>query len=72
MKRLITLAVSILLASPGAFSQTKPGEIYTYVEHMPEPGFSIPEYIAANLSYPADAQAAKIEGKVVLKFIVNE
>jgi len=39
---------------------------------MPEPATDINKFISENLVYPASAQAANIEGKVVVKFVVNE
>jgi protein TonB len=45
-----------------------------FVEEMPEYPGGIPEllkFVAANLKYPEEAIAANIEGKVILKFVVN-
>jgi len=49
--------------------------VYTAVEQMPQyPGGiqALLEYIAHNLKYPVEAQKAKIEGKVYVRFIVSE
>lgn len=39
---------------------------------MPEPRVNINDFLAKNLSYPKDAQKRKIEGRVVIKFVVAE
>lgn len=43
-----------------------------YVEKMPIAGFNIPHYLSKNLVYPSFARKAGIEGKVVIKFVVDE
>ncbi|MBX2906857.1 MAG: TonB family protein [Taibaiella sp.] len=43
-----------------------------YVEQMPMAGFNIPHYLSKNLVYPSFARKAGIEGKVVIKFVVDE
>ncbi len=43
-----------------------------YVEHMPEPCLDIDSFIKVGLRYPADARAARISGRVVLTFMVNQ
>ncbi len=46
--------------------------IYTFVEQMPLSAYNIKEYLATNLKYPKEARKNNIEGRVVIKFIVNE
>ena len=48
------------------------GEVYTYAEQMPEPGYDIAKYLSENLQYPDSAFKYNVQGRVVLKFIVNE
>ncbi len=79
MKKLITLATGLLMASFSAFSQetikdTKApkDEIYHYVEQMPEPGFDLAQFLQKNVRYPQVALDSSIEGRVVIKFIINE
>ncbi len=50
-------------------------EVFTIVEHTATPKGGMPalyEYIASNLSYPAEARSAGVQGKVFVEFIVNE
>ncbi len=49
-----------------------PPPVYNYVEQMPAPDYDIAKYLSEHLKYPDVAFAANIQGKVVLKFIVNE
>ena len=49
-----------------------PPAIYQYVEQMPASTVDIADYITKNLRYPDSAQKAGIQGRVVLRFVVNE
>ncbi len=67
----------LLLPAISAMAQdnpapAKPAPVYNYVEAMPEPGYDIGKYLAQNMHYPDQAKKNKIEGRVILKFIVNE
>ncbi|MBS1689629.1 MAG: energy transducer TonB, partial [Bacteroidetes bacterium] len=57
--------------STGAVSAPAP-QIFSYVEQMPEPSTDINSFIGKNLRYPDAARENNIEGRVVLKFVVNE
>ena len=46
--------------------------VHTTADVMPEPRVNINDFLAKNLSYPKDAQKRKIEGRVVIKFVVAE
>jgi len=49
-------------------------ENYTFVEQMPEfPGGqeAMLRFISKNVKYPEDAMVNNVEGKVLLKFVVN-
>jgi periplasmic protein TonB len=51
--------------------ETKP---FIYVEEMPQyPGgdMALMKFISENISYPAEAQNNNIQGRVILKFVVN-
>ncbi len=45
---------------------------FTPFEIQPQPTFSLNEYLSSSLHYPIDAQESGIEGRVVVKFVVNE
>lgn len=66
------------MASFSAFSQTVKDtkapkeEIFHYVEQMPEPGFDLAQFLQKNVQYPQVALDSSIEGRVVIKFIINE
>lgn len=69
---ILTLGLSLLLSYvPQASAQ----KVAVTVEEMPEyPGgvTAMQEFIKENLKYPVDAQEKKIEGRVVVRFIVGE
>jgi len=46
--------------------------IYTYVEKMPVAGYNYHEYLGKNIRYPDNARENNIQGKVIIKFLVNE
>jgi periplasmic protein TonB len=48
------------------------GKIFHYVEQMPEAGYDYNKYLADNIRYPDSARAHNTEGRVILKFVVNE
>lgn len=45
--------------------------VYSNVEQMPTPAFDIKKYLADNLHYPAEAKQKNVEGKVIVRFVVN-
>jgi len=45
---------------------------YQYVEQMPRPKYDINEYLAKNIRYPKKAAKDRVEGRVTVKFIINE
>ncbi len=60
-----------------AFGQTNNStpphdSVYTYVEQMPEPGYDMSVYLNNHLHYPDAAANKNIQGRVILKFVVNE
>lgn len=51
--------------------QSKYLTVFTYVEQLPKPSFNIDDYLMNNVVYPKYAQRNKIEGRVVLNFMVD-
>jgi len=49
-----------------------PPQIFTYVEQMPEPTVNPNEFLSKNLRYPEMAKENNIQGRVTVKFVVNE
>ena len=50
------------------------GQVYTVVDQLPTPQggqTGLNNYLMKNLRYPAEAQRAKIQGKVIVGFIVT-
>ncbi len=45
---------------------------FTYVEQMPKTLFNIQQYISKSLHYPKEARAAGIEGRVKIRFVVDD
>ncbi len=49
-----------------------PAKVFSYVEQMPSPTFDINAYLNKNLQYPEAARKKQIEGRVIIKFVINE
>lgn len=47
-------------------------EVLNSAEVMPEAGYGIGEFISKNIQYPETAKQKKTEGRVIVKFIVDE
>jgi len=79
MKKILFLNLLLLLSAFSLHAQTDANEfefpdkdsVYTYVEEMPEPLFSILDFLEKNLTYPKEALANGISGTVDAKFVVN-
>jgi len=50
----------------------QPSPTYTIAEIAPEPGYDLQAYFLANLHYPEQAKDVNIQGRVVVRFVVNE
>ena len=51
------------------------GEVFRVVEEMPQFPGGMPEamkFLAKNIKYPVESQKAKIEGRVIVQFVVKE
>ena len=49
-----------------------PAMIYSYVEQPPNPTFDVNKYLRDHTKYPNEAKEKNVEGRVVIKFVVNE
>lgn len=78
MKKLLFILMLCFtaLATAGAQQTEKPlGKVYDIVEVMPQfPGGQgeLMKYLRNNIKYPAEAQKKKIEGRVIVTFVVNK
>ena len=62
------------IVDPGPGTVEAP-QIFTYVEQMPEfPGgqAAVNEFLSKNIMYPEIAKESNIQGRVTVKFVVNE
>ncbi|MBA3828902.1 MAG: energy transducer TonB [Taibaiella sp.] len=71
MKTLILLFPFLCIATL-SFAQTDTEKVYTYADKMPEFKGNLVEYFENTLVYPEDAKTKHIDGKVVVRFVVNE
>ena len=79
MKKFIIMALMALFGLTTVSAQktvvaNKNQQVFDVVEKMPEyPGGSAAlfEYLNGNIKYPADAKKKKIEGRVLVTFVVN-
>lgn len=55
-----------------ASKTTTPTQVFTYVERMPEAPYDLQKYLGGQLRYPPKAIEEGIEGRVVIKVIINE
>ncbi|MBS1587477.1 MAG: TonB family protein [Bacteroidetes bacterium] len=56
----------------GVVEAPPPPQIYQYVEQMPEPSVDVSSFLAKNIRYPEQAKENNVEGRVTLRFVVNE
>lgn len=63
------------VSSEGNSNAESSSEVYSVCDHMPEfpGGFkALYNYLVSNIHYPADALAKRIQGRVIVKFIVEK
>jgi protein TonB len=48
------------------------GKVYSYVEKMPHPGYNLGRYLKKNLNYPDSARKNDIQGRISVRFKVDE
>jgi len=79
-KKLLTISIGLLILTVGTMKAQdnvtiNPDSVYTKVDVLPEfPGGmkALGKYVdGKNHHYPAEAQKNKIEGKVMVQFIIN-
>ena len=58
--------------STGVVAAPPPPAIFNYVEQMPAAGYDMAKYLQDNLRYPDAARESNIDGRVIVKFVVNE
>lgn len=46
--------------------------VFTYVEQMPSTSYNLGQYLAQNIKYPNKARKENVEGRVVIRFVVDE
>ena len=56
----------------GTDTLVKSPPIYGYAQQMPATPYNLSEYLSQNIHYPDTAMKYHIEGRVVVKFVVNE
>jgi len=79
MKKLIFMSMMAVLSLTTAIAQKtvvsqKNQKVFEVVEQMPEyPGgmMAMMEFLQDNMKYPADAEKQKVQGKVMVSFIVE-
>lgn len=76
LKTLLTLVfihIGLVIYAQGIDNANNPPKrIFSYVSQIPQSSVDIKEYLKENLVYPLDARRNNIEGKVIVKFIVDE
>ncbi len=60
------------ITGTGPVSSTHKAQIMTWVEQMPQFDGDLAAYLAGHIRYPELAKENNIEGRVVIKFVVNE
>lgn len=79
MKKILFLNLLLLLSAFSLHAQTDAigtkllsvDSTYVYVDELPEPTFSFPDFLSQNLSYPNESFENGIEGTVTVQFAVN-
>lgn len=72
---LIALVFFAALPSQSVFAQTAADSVYMEVDQMPIPPGGMDgwnSYLGKNMRYPTAAREAKVEGKVIITFVVLE
>ena len=65
----VTICDAQSLTSARDTSAEKP---YSFVDQMPVSKVNLNTYLSENLHYPREARTANIQGKVIVRFVVDE
>ena len=72
MKYLLLPLAILLTVAVSAQTTDNDKKVFTYVEQMPSPAYSLGEYLGNNIVYPDSARERNIEGRVIVQFTVDE
>jgi protein TonB len=72
MKYWLFIIFTVGIIKVNAQTTTKPIDTFSYVEQMPTFSYNMRQYLAENIHYPDSAIVHNIEGRIVVKFVVNE
>jgi protein TonB len=72
MKHLLLLVCVFLAINVSAQDNKKDPEIFSKVDVMPKADYDLKQYLDLNIHYPEAARTHDVEGKVLIKFVVNE
>ncbi|HTM66820.1 MAG TPA: energy transducer TonB [Flavipsychrobacter sp.] len=78
MKQFFLLFAISVAASATVCAQTQNStkgqhaQVFTYVDQMPKFSGDLNQYLADHLQYPKSAQQQKVEGRVVLRFEIDQ
>lgn len=74
--RNIILVLAFLAVTAAQAQQQPTGapapSVFNYVEQMPQPPYDFGKYLSENIHYPDSAREKNIEGRVIIRFVVNE
>lgn len=77
MKKLLFLAIAILMGTMASLAKEKEKNDSTYIEVEELPTFKggvtkYSEWLSSSIKYPKAAQAAGAEGRAIVQFVVNK
>ncbi len=72
MKQFLLLVCVLFSINVYAQDNKKDPDIFTKVDVMPKADYDLTQYLDLNLKYPDSARNHDIEGRVLIKFVVNE
>ena len=72
MKNILFLVCMLFTISVAAQDSKNAPTIFTNPDVMPKPDYDLAQYLSITLHYPDAARIRDIEGRVMIKFVVNE